>query len=298
MHKLTDLRVTKNGNDSVNFIGSRDIYRMSNILDISAVAVITVNIFLLLYIHFSYEKGYIFRMRKVTFFVWERLHFSYEKGYIFPMRKVTFFLWERLHFSYEKGYIFPMRKVTFFLWERLHFSYEKGYIFRTRKVTFFVRERLHFSYEKGYIFRTRTVTFFVWERLHFSYEKGYIFSGLFVGENIVKLVFETFKVSLLVINHSCSFLSSLFIIVSIKSKSSASTYMFVLSANKMMQSNRFETFRKSFIYSRNSNGPRTDPWGTPHDISSVFEFILLKDTNCDLLLKYEKNRSRLFPPIP
>ena len=38
MHNFTDLRVTKNWNDSVNFIGSRDIYGMVNILDISAVA--------------------------------------------------------------------------------------------------------------------------------------------------------------------------------------------------------------------------------------------------------------------
>ena len=29
-------------------------------------------------------------------------------------------------------------------------------------------------------------------------------------------------------------------------------------------------------------------------VSLVFEFILLKDTNCDLLLKYEENHSRLF----
>ena len=37
-HKLTDLHVTKNLNDSVNFIGSRDIYGISNNLDISAEA--------------------------------------------------------------------------------------------------------------------------------------------------------------------------------------------------------------------------------------------------------------------
>ena len=73
--------------------------------------------------------------------------------------------------------------------------------------------------------------------------------------------------------------------------------MFVSSANKM-KSNRFETFGKSFIYNRNSNGTRTDPCGTPHDISLVFEFILLKDTNCDLLLKHEENHYRLFPLIP
>ena len=73
--------------------------------------------------------------------------------------------------------------------------------------------------------------------------------------------------------------------------------MFVSSANKM-KSNWFATFGKSFIYSRNSNGPTTDPWGTPHDISLVFEFILLKDTNYDLMHKYEENHSRLFPLIP
>ena len=39
MRNFTDLCVTKNWNDSVNFIGSRDIYGMVNILDISAVAV-------------------------------------------------------------------------------------------------------------------------------------------------------------------------------------------------------------------------------------------------------------------
>ena len=38
MHKLTDLRVKKNGNDSVNFIGSFDNLVMSNILDILLLA--------------------------------------------------------------------------------------------------------------------------------------------------------------------------------------------------------------------------------------------------------------------
>ena len=37
-HKLTDLLIKKNGNDSVNFIGSSDIYVMSNISDILPLA--------------------------------------------------------------------------------------------------------------------------------------------------------------------------------------------------------------------------------------------------------------------
>ena len=37
-HKLIDLRTKKNGNDSVNFIGSFDNYGMSNILDILLLA--------------------------------------------------------------------------------------------------------------------------------------------------------------------------------------------------------------------------------------------------------------------
>ena len=53
--------------------------------------------------------------------------------------------------------------------------------------------------------------------------------------------------------------------------------MFVSSANKKNVS-FFETFARSFMYSKNKRGPRTEPCGTPHLISKVSEVLPQTET--------------------
>lgn len=56
------------------------------------------------------------------------------------------------------------------------------------------------------------------------------------------------------------------------------------SANRW-KSNKFEQLEKSLIYKRKRSGPRTEPWGTPHEMTAEDEVVLPIDTDCDLLDK-------------
>ena len=54
----------------------------------------------------------------------------------------------------------------------------------------------------------------------------------------------------------------------------------------------------SFMYIKKSNGPRTEPRGTPKFITSSVELNPLMETNCLHLVRYELNRSLAVPLIP
>ena len=53
-------------------------------------------------------------------------------------------------------------------------------------------------------------------------------------------------------------------------------------ANLLICSMSLAELLKSFIYRRNSNGPSTDPCGTPQVIVSSSDLSLKTDTNCFL----------------
>ena len=48
----------------------------------------------------------------------------------------------------------------------------------------------------------------------------------------------------------------------------------------------------------NKRGPNIDPWGTPHVIVLVIDFLSLISTYCFLLARYEQNHSFDLPLIP
>ena len=52
-----------------------------------------------------------------------------------------------------------------------------------------------------------------------------------------------------------------------------------------------EDWVKSFIYIKNNNGPKIDPWGTPEEIGMVPEMLPFTKTLCFLLLRYDLNQS-------
>ena len=52
--------------------------------------------------------------------------------------------------------------------------------------------------------------------------------------------------------------------------------MLVSSANNI-NSTKSDTLLKSLMYNKNNNGPRIDPWGTPHEINLENE---LENTLC------------------
>ena len=61
----------------------------------------------------------------------------------------------------------------------------------------------------------------------------------------------------------------------------------------------FRQCGKSFMYKRNSIGPRLLlPCGTPHFISLCRDIVPLTEQACFLFLRYDLNQSRLFPLIP
>ena len=96
----------------------------------------------------------------------------------------------------------------------------------------------------------------------------------FLSENSINLVFLTFRVHLFAFNHSKALSSSIF-------ASSKRVAMFVFgkvvsSANKS---------GRSFIKSKNKNGPIKQPRGTQHKIFSFSESAPFMDTNCSLFDK-------------
>ena len=83
-------------------------------------------------------------------------------------------------------------------------------------------------------------------------------------------VFLTFKESLFEISHSLIFCNSLFTVEKRTLMSLCSKNRFVSPAN-IIVFNKLEALAISFIYIRNTNGPRTDPCGTLH--VTFFPFI-------------------------
>ena len=92
--------------------------------------------------------------------------------------------------------------------------------------------------------------------------------------NIMKWVFFTFKDNLLMFNQSMIFIISLFICSISLSRHFPERNRFESSANKR-RNKTSETLDRSLICSRNNNGPRVDPWGTPHAIFLRLELVSL-----------------------
>ena len=81
--------------------------------------------------------------------------------------------------------------------------------------------------------------------------------------NIMKWVFFKFKDNLLMFNQSIIFFISFFICSITLSGHLPERNRFESSA-KRRRNKTSETLDRSLIYNRNNNGPRMDPWGTPH----------------------------------
>ena len=60
----------------------------------------------------------------------------------------------------------------------------------------------------------------------------------------------------------------------------------------------FITWLRSFIYSKNRRGPRTDPWGTPKFIAARTYSYPFIDTSWWWLDRYDLNQSFETPQIP
>ena len=86
---------------------------------------------------------------------------------------------------------------------------------------------------------------------------------LFLVENCIKCVFSQFKDIKFASNHSCICWRILFISFLKFIGSGFEIIKFVSSANKTVLLFSFIEYGKSFIYSRKSRGPSTNPWGTP-----------------------------------
>ena len=54
----------------------------------------------------------------------------------------------------------------------------------------------------------------------------------------------------------------------------------VVSSAKILTLPEGQHVGKSLINNRKSSGPRTEPWGTPHDIDLVADLLLSICTNC------------------
>ena len=52
------------------------------------------------------------------------------------------------------------------------------------------------------------------------------------------------------------------------------------------------------MYNKNNNGPRTEPWGTPCNISLISDLDPETDVNWDLPDKYDLNQLLAIPRIP
>ena len=97
--------------------------------------------------------------------------------------------------------------------------------------------------------------------------------SLFLVWKTISLVFFMFSESLLIFSHSCISASSLFILFDIIFMSSfdfgSFMWKFVMVPIRLVSSakstawKRRDAFEMSFMYIRNSNGPSTEPCGTP-----------------------------------
>ena len=110
------------------------------------------------------------------------------------------------------------------------------------------------------------------------------FSLDFLFPKMIKFVLLIFRESLLTANQMFNLSSSLDTVFDRFKMLTSEQNIFVSSANRT-NLRIFETLQISFIYNMNREGPRIEPWGTPHDIFIRFELKLSKETNCFLLDK-------------
>ena len=111
---------------------------------------------------------------------------------------------------------------------------------------------------------------------------------------IINSVLLLFNVSLLPESHLSTLTRSVLSFASISREVSPSHERFVSSANNIGLL-VFRQSGKSFMYKRNSIGPRLLPCGTPHFISLSRDIVPLTEQACFLCLRYDLNQSRLFP---
>ena len=52
------------------------------------------------------------------------------------------------------------------------------------------------------------------------------------------------------------------------------------------------------MYTKNNNGPKIDPRGTPYSIILSDALVLVIETNCFLSCKYDSNKGLATPQIP
>ena len=110
-----------------------------------------------------------------------------------------------------------------------------------------------------------------------------------MGDTIIKVVLDRFRVSLLFQSHFFTFLislltfdsNSLFTFNSRLDKQTSFMINTVSSANRRVS--KSEALGRSFTYNENNVGPRMDPCGTPVDIFSKCEDTLLTLTYCFLI---------------
>ena len=111
------------------------------------------------------------------------------------------------------------------------------------------------------------------------------------------LVFLTLRLSLFSVNHSAAYDKSLFTLSFNESLHFSLNNSVVSSAN-IMASENLRHFLKSLIYSKNSNGPRVEPWGTPQRTVSNWDISPLTTVNCWRSVRYDDNHCRAVPLIP
>ena len=107
-------------------------------------------------------------------------------------------------------------------------------------------------------------------------------SGYFLGAKRVYLVSfpsPMLRESLLASSHWLSDFSSVLARLNSMFKSAWKRKMFMSSANSFGVA-LIKAFWMSFTYMRKSNGPRTDPWGTPQFIWEVVDSVPLTKVNC------------------
>ena len=94
------------------------------------------------------------------------------------------------------------------------------------------------------------------------------------GVKSIKFVLSTFSDNLFVLTHAYTFIISILILSTNRSKLSPAQNKFVSSANKI-GINNFDTYGKSLIKNKNKSGPNTDPCGTPHWIFFTFRLAII-----------------------
>ena len=102
---------------------------------------------------------------------------------------------------------------------------------------------------------------------------------LWGGWKITKLVFSILRESLFAQSQELTLESSLLIVACREVRFLCLQNKLVSSANKW-KSKTLEQWWKSLIYNKKRIGPRTDPWGTPHEILTELEVTPFTVTVC------------------